>query len=397
MLEILSRLAGHPEATPEGAERDGSLWPHEGLIWVKESRVHAPGLDSLLTWAFERGASRIALTTGKPVAVRVHGRNSVATRDVIDEVDAGEICNHLYGAAGMARLQNGAAIDHAYQIALSRTAALRFRFNAMPISTGGYFGINIVLRPIADLPSSLAEQHVEPGILDACRPANGLVFVGGAVGSGKSTLIGAMTVAKLQDPDGHYNILEGAAPIEFLLNNVPSPSSTIEQTEIPRDIPSFEAFIRSCWRREPTDIVVGECRDGPTMGAAVNAAIAGSAVTSTVHVNSAALTMRRIVALLPSDERANLLNAMGQSLRLVVNQRLVPAADGRRTALREFVVFDNALRRRLQRTDPDQWEDVVQREVDGQGQSYPAAIRAALEQGRITERTAAHELRREDA
>ena len=392
MFEILSRLTGQPD---QGSGEDHDLWPEEGLAWVAEPRKYAPGLDSLLRWAFEAGASRIAFATGKAVSIRVHGRNRWTTREVVDEGDIGEICNHLYGANGVARLQNGAAIDHAYQIAIDRATSLRFRFNAMPISTGGYFGINIVLRPIADTPPSLAEQSVEAGILEVYRPSNGLVFVGGAVGSGKSTLIGGMTVAKLQDPEGHRNILEGAAPIEFLLRD--GPTSTIEQTEIPRDVPSFDEFIRGCWRREPTDIIVGECRDGPTMGAAVNAAIAGSAVTSTVHVNSVALTIRRIVALLPLDERANLLNAMGQSLRLVINQRLVPSADGRRTAIREFVAFDSALRRRLQQSDPDQWEDIVQREAEGNGQSYRAAIRAALEQGRIAERTAEAELRREAA
>jgi len=54
-----------------------------------------------------------------------------------------------------------------------------------------------------------------------------------------------MTVAKLHDPDGHYNIVEGAAPIEFLLDRVKSPWSTMNQTEIPRDLSTFEAFIRA--------------------------------------------------------------------------------------------------------------------------------------------------------
>jgi len=82
--------------------------------------------------------------------------------------------------------------------------------------------------------------------------------------------------------------VEGAAPVEFLLGQIKSPSSSIDQTEIPRDLPTFEAFIRGCWRREPTDIIVGECRDGPTMAAAVNAAMAGSALTTTSHSNSIA-------------------------------------------------------------------------------------------------------------
>ena len=393
MLDDLEPSAGRSVEPPVAHEG----WPEEGLKWVAVPRKSAPGLNALLQWAFGLGASRIAFSTGKSVKLRVHGRNRFVTQRSLDEGEIADVANHLYGSDGIARLQNGSDFDVAYEIAVDRTTRLRFRLNATPTRTARHFGVNIVLRPIADLPASLAEQCVEAGILEACRPKNGMVLVGGSVGSGKSTLIAGMTVAKLLDPFGHYDIVEGAAPIEFLLERIKSPSSSIDQTEIPRDLPSFEAFIRGCWRREPTDIIVGECRDGPTMAASVNAAMAGSALTTTIHVNSVKLTMARIIALLPADERANLVDALGQSLRLVINQRLVPSADGKRTALREFLVFDAALRRRMQQADPSEWPDLAQRALDGQGQSYPAAIRAALEQGRITEQTAAAELLREES
>ncbi len=393
MLHKITSLAGFP-ADPPPAQH---AWPEEGLRWVAVPRKSAPGLDALLRWAFELGASRIAFSTGKPVKLRVHGRNHFVTRGALDEREVADVTNHLYGSDGIARLQNGSDFDVAYEIAVDRTTRLRFRLNATPTRTSRHFGVNIVLRPIADMPTTLAEQHVEAGILGACRPKNGMVLVGGGVGSGKSTLIAGMTVAKLLDPDEHYDIVEAAAPIEFLLERIQGPSSSIDQTEIPRDLPTFEAFIRGCWRREPTDIIVGECRDGPTMAAAVNAAMAGSALTTTIHVNSVKLTVQRVISLLPADERANLVNALGQSLRLVINQRLAPSTDGRRTALREFLVFDAALRRKMQAADPSEWPDLAQRALDGQGQSYPAAIQAALEQGRITEQTAAAELKREDA
>ena len=393
MLDTIGPLTSSPnEVLP-----DGELWPEEGLKWVAMPRKSAPGLDALLRWAFELGASRIAFSTGKTVILRLQGRNRFVTRGLLDEGEIADVTNHLYGSDGIARLQNGSDFDVAYEIAVNRTTRLRYRLNATPTTTSRHFGANIVLRPIADMPPPLADQHVEAGILENYCPRNGMTVVGGSVGSGKSTLIAGMTVAKLLDPNGHYNILEGAAPIEFLLGQVKSPSSSIDQTEIPRDLPTFEAFIRGCWRREPTDIIVGECRDGPTMAAAVNAAMAGSALTTTIHVNSVRLTMQRIISLLPVDERANLVNALGQSLRLVINQRLVSSTDGKRTALREFLVFDAALRRQMQRADPSEWPDLAQCALDGQGQSYAAAIQAALEQGRITEQTAAAELKNEES
>ncbi len=366
-------------------------WPDQGLPWVAEPRKFAPGLDSLLSWAYRLGASRIAFQTGHPVWLRVHGRNRRVTDESLDESDIARIANHLYGADGTARLQGGQDFDVSYEVVVDRTTRLRFRLNATPTRTSRRDGANIVLRPIPDLPPTPEEQLIEPGILAACRPRDGMVIVSGATGSGKSTLIAGMTVAKLQDPHGHFHIVEAAAPIEFLLDRIKSPSSTINQTEIPRDLPSFEGFIRGCMRREPTDIIVGECRDGPTMAAAVQAAISGHAVTTTTHANDVALTMQRMVSLLPSEERANLITAMAQSLRLVINQRLALSTDGKRTALREFLVFDAALRQRLLQSDPGDWPALTRRAVAEQGQSYRVAIARALEEGRISPQVAERE------
>ncbi|MBN8909758.1 MAG: Flp pilus assembly complex ATPase component TadA, partial [Rhodospirillales bacterium] len=313
------------------------VWPDEGLRWVQEARKHAPGLDSLLTWAFRARASRVSFQTGHPVWLMIHGRNHQATGGSLDEGEFSQIVNHLYGADGMARLQGGKDFDTAYAIAIDRSTRLRFRLNATPTRTARRDGGNIVLRPIADMPPSLDAQLVEPGILEAYRPREGMVIVSGGNGSGKSTLIAGMTVAKLLDPEGNYNIVEGAAPVEFLLERVRGVSSTINQTEIPRDMPSFPLFIRGCMRREPTDIIVGECRDSETMGAAIQAAISGHVLTTTVHANDVALTMQRIASLCPADERDNLISAVAQSLRLVINQRLAQSVDGGRTALREFL------------------------------------------------------------
>ena len=381
-------------APPAVADAVGPHWPDDGkLRWVEEPRKSAPGLDSLLVWAFSAKASRIAFQSGHPVWVRIHGQNYRVTSRGFDDYEFSQVVNHLYGADGMARLQMGKDFDTAYSISLSRSSRLRFRLNATPTRTPRRDGGNVVMRPIADMPPSLGDQLVEQGILANCRPGHGMIIVSGATGSGKSTLIAGLTVAKLLDPSGNYDIIEGAAPVEFLLEQVRGPNSTINQTEIPRDLPSFAAFVRGAMRREPTDIIVGECRDSETMDAAVQAAISGHVLTTTIHANNVPLTMQRIASLCPPGERENLISAVAQSLRLIVNQRLARSSDGKRTPLREFLVFDAELRDQFLRTDPSEWPALTNRAVEEKGQSYKAAIARALETGRITEATAAYELR----
>ena len=393
---MLDNLQADPgcEDRPVGAS--GVRWPdaeRRDLRWVEEARRHAPGLDGLLVWAFEAKASRIAFQSGHPVWVRIHGQNHRVTERAVDDYEFSQIVNHVYGADGMARLQMGKDFDTAYSISLSRSRRLRFRLNATPTRTPRRDGGNVVMRPIADMPPALSDQLVEQGILDNYRPGHGMVIVSGATGSGKSTLIAGMTVEKLLDPAGNFDIIEGAAPVEFLLERVRGPTSTMNQTEIPRDLPSFAAFVRGAMRREPTDIIVGECRDSETMDAAIQAAISGHVLTTTIHANNVPLTMQRIASLCPPGERENLISAVAQSLRLIINQRLARSADGRRTPLREFLVFDADLRSRFLRTDPGEWPALTSRAVEEKGQSYRAAIENALRAGRITEATAAYELR----
>lgn len=364
-----------PEIEPE-------CWPGETPIFDERS------LDSLLTWAWELGASRIGLQTDRAVAIRLHGRVHKATRRPLSESDVEGAANRLYGADGVARLKSGQDFDISYEIRPDRRTRLRFRVNAVGVQSRGAGGVDIVLRPIPCLPPRLSEQRVEPGILAAYRPFDGMVLVGGRTGSGKSTLIGGMIREKLEDPDSHCDIVEGGAPIEFVYEDLDCPTSTIAQCEIPRDLPSFEAFIRNCMRKEPTDIVVAECRDGPTITAATQAAISGHLLTSTIHTNDCAATMQRIVSLCPIGERDALTVAVAQSLRLVVNQRLVRSTDGKRTALQEFLVFDRTLRESFLEAEPQRWPALARRALADHGQSFEAATHLALAEGRISDAVA---------
>ena len=145
------------------------------------------------------------------------------------------------------------------------------------------------------------------------------------------------------NPDGNYDIVEGAAPVEFLLERVKGPTSTMNQTEIPRDLPTFAAFVRGAMRREPTDIIVGECRDSETMDAAIQAAISGHVLTTTIHANNVPLTMQRIASLCPPGERENLISRGGAVA--ASDRQPAPGALSRRKAHARCANFWCSMRR----------------------------------------------------
>ncbi len=363
---------------------DRGLWPDE------PPSFGARNLDDLLIWAYREGASDIRLQTNTPVFIQIHGRMRQVTSRGLTQAEIEEAVNRLYGADGQARLKGGSDFDVSYEVRPDRRTRMRFRVNATAVFSGGNDGGAVTARTLPSKAPNLADLRVEEAICRAFKPDDGIVLVAGGTGNGKSTLLAAMTRDMLEDPDSHRALLEYAAPTEFVFDDIRGVSAMISQSEIPRHLPSFPAAIRNAMRRAPDVIIVGECRDGDTITAAVDAAITSHAVYTTIHAGRVAETMQRVVSLCPIAARTALTVALAQSLRLIVNQRLVPSVDGRRTPLREFLVFDSELRRRFLDTDPDKWPALAQDTVDaGQcGQSYGAATRQALAEGRITEEEA---------
>ncbi len=368
---------------PYSVPGDG-FWPGEGAVFSRDT------LDSLFEWAFRLGASDIRIETHKPVFVQLHGRMRQATRRTFTEREVEEAVNRLYGAEGVARLKRGEDFDVSYEVQPDRRTRFRYRVNATAVLAHGDDGGAVVARALPVRSRPLSEQNVEPEIIQACMPRTGLVFIAGGTGNGKSTLQAGITRERLVDPDSHVAILEYSSPIEFTFDDVEGTTAAISQSEIPRHLPSFAAGIRNAMRRAGDVIIIGECRDGETMAAAAQAALTDHAVYSTIHAGTLSETVQRIVSLCPLEERGALTVAVAQTLRLIVNQRLVPSLDGTRTALREFLVFDRPMRRKLADTNPDRWPALVEDMLaEGRGQSFERAIQRALAEGRISEATAA--------
>jgi twitching motility protein PilT len=157
-------------------------------------------------------------------------------------------------------------------------------------------------------------------------------LVTGTTGSGKSTTLAAMI--DFLNRTKRLRIVTIEDPIEFVHT---SQKSLIAQREIGRDTPSFSESLRRVLRQDPDVILVGELRDVETMRTAMQAADTGHLVFSTVHTTNAALTVQRLIALFPPDERELLLLQLSTNLSAVISQRLAKRKSGGRIPVVEIL------------------------------------------------------------
>ena len=233
-------------------------------------------------------------------------------------------------------------------------------------------------KPPLNCRHAIARQLLEPII-----PDDGIVYITGATGSGKSTLLASIIRHIAEDPDCHRKILTYESPIEFVFDEIERVSSLISQSEIPLHLPSFAAGVRNALRRKPRLILVGEARDSETISAALEAALTGPPVYTTLHTNGVPETIRRLVGSFPPDERRGRTIDIIETLRVIIWQRLVPTTDGKRTPLREYLVFDDQIRNDLLTVDPERVTEQTRKVLYKHGQTMFDDAHAKFKDGII--------------
>lgn len=370
------------------------LFPNEPI------RLSIDSLNDLLIHAVRLGASDITLQTNEAVIAEIYGRLVKITRRRASNTEVGDIINAMYGPNATSLLLSGKDIDTHYEIRPNRSDRYRFRINGTSCQVEGHDGIQITARTIPTDPPTLESMQLPKVILDAITPEQGVVYVTGATGSGKSTLLASIIRNIAEAEDSNRKVLTYEAPIEFVYDNVAKISSVISQSEIPRHLPSFAAGVRNALRRKPRLILVGEARDPETIGAVMEAAMTGHPVYTTLHSNGVAETVRRLVVTFPSEERQGRTIDIIETVRLIISQRLVPTVDGKRVALREYLVFDEKVRDILLETDITQITNKVRYLVREFGKTIEQDALEKFEAGIITERQynlIAEQTKREDS
>jgi defect in organelle trafficking protein DotB len=361
-------------------EQESYLFPNEPLRFTQSE------MDRLLTHCQQLGASDITLQSDESVFAEIYGRLYRVTRRKTSNTEVGEMLNMIYGPNGTTQILGGSDVDTHYEVRPSRTERFRYRVNGTGCMVQGHDAIQITLRTIPSMPPHLEGMALPPEIMEAIAPYQGVVYVTGATGSGKSTLLASIIRHLAESAESHRKILTYEAPIEFVYDGLEMPSSVVSQSEIPRHLPSFAAGVRNALRRKPRLILVGEARDQETMSAVLEAALTGHPVYTTLHSNGVAETMRRLVTTFPADERHGRTIDILETIRLAIWQKLVPTVDGKRVALREYLVFDDAVRDALLEVDVEKITAATRRLVKERGQPMEVDAQKRFNEGIISAR-----------
>lgn len=200
-------------------------------------------------------------------------------------------------------------------------------------------GVSAVFRLIPSDILSLNDLNSPDFFYDLTRLERGLVLITGPTGSGKSTTLAAMVDEINRRRCCHILTIED--PIEFLYQNK---QSIINQRQVQRDTLSFHAALRSGLRQDPDVILIGEMRDLETIKLALTAAETGHLVFATLHTNSAAKTINRLIDVFSGEEKSLVRNLVSESLQAVVSQKLIKKKGGGRVAAYEILKANTAVR-----------------------------------------------------
>jgi len=343
-------------------------------------------LQLLLAYCHQLSASDITIQTGEPIYAEVYGRLIRVTNRKLSNTEVGEILNTIYGPNGTTQLLSGVDVDTHYEFHPTRSERYRFRVNGTGCQVEGHDAIQLTLRSIPSTPPKLDDLNLEPALIEAIAPYQGVVYVTGATGSGKSTLLASIVRELAEKADSNRKILTYESPIEFVYDEIDKPTAIVSQSEIPRHLPSFAAGVRNALRRKPRLILVGEARDPETISAALEAALTGHPVYTTLHSNGVAETLRRLVTSFPVDERHGRTIDIIETIRLAIWQQLVPTVDGKRVALREFLVFNEKIRDILLESELENVTAVTRRLLKEYGQPMAVDAKKKFDAGIISER-----------
>src|SRR5436305_4337810 len=289
-------------------------------------------LPDLLKTTVEAGGSDLHLTTDSPPQVRVHGELRRLQLPNLTPGDTKQLVYSVLTDAQKKRFEGQMELDFAFGI----RGLARFRCNVF--NQRGAVGA--VYRLIPEKIRAFGELGLPSVLANLADRPRGLVLITGPTGSGKSTTLAAM-LDKI-NAERHAHILTIEDPIEYIHQHK---NCLVNQREVHSDTQSFTAALRAALREDPDIVLIGEMRDLETVESALKIAETGHLTFGTLHTNSAAQTINRIIDIFPSGQQSQIRTQLSLVLEGIVTQTLLPRADGKgRVVALEILVPTPAIR-----------------------------------------------------
>ena len=301
------------------------------LVSVGDDSAALVRIEGLFRMMVEEGCSDLHLSTGSPPLFRKDGDIvSLTDEAALTSDETRSLLSSITPLHKRAEFDERNDTDFAYEI----PDLARFRCNLFM----DHKGMGGVFRVIPAEIITVEDLGLSPQIIDLCFLSKGLVLVTGPTGSGKSTTLAALIDHINCNRTDHILTIED--PIEFVHHNK---KCLINQREVGVHTNGFKVALRAALREDPDVVLVGELRDLETMAIAIETAETGHLVFGTLHTNTAASTVDRIIDQFPADRQAQIRAMLSESLKGVISQTLLKKKGGGRVAALEFLYVNTAV------------------------------------------------------
>ncbi len=330
------------------------------------------GIKELLQLTVDRKASDLHIVSGIPPTLRIDGELTPVPNEAVLTPEI--INNYIKEILPSERLQR-LTVNKELDFSLSFSEKARFRVNAY--TTKGFFALAFRRIPL-EIPE--IDTLGLPKILHSfTRLRQGLILVTGPTGHGKSTTLAAMLNEINKTRASHIVTIED--PIEFIFR---PQKSIISQREMGSDTHSWKVALRSVLREDPDVVLVGEMRDHETIASALTVAETGHLVFATLHTNSAAQTIDRIVDVFPEEQQGQVRLQLSNVLEAVFSMRLIPAIAGGRIVGYEIMLGTSAIKTSIREGKSHQIESILQTSQEAGMNTLEVSLASFVRSGHIT-------------
>lgn len=285
-------------------------------------------LQDLIKLSIKQNASDIHLTVGYPPQLRIDGTLVLAGGAPLIREDLVKFSNEVANSEVKDKFLNLKEIDFSYEVEIEQE---KYRYRVNLFMVGG--NPALAMRQVSSEIKTIEQLGLPLLLKDFAKLNQGLVLLVGPTGCGKSTTLAALINDINQNQSKHIITIED--PIEYVY---PKSKSLVAQRELYTDTLNWENSLRSVLREDPNVVLIGEIRDADTMRAALQISETGHLVFSTMHTNSAAESIERIIYSFDGSEQEQVRSMLSNVVSGIVSQRLVPVIGGGRIAAVEIML-----------------------------------------------------------